>query len=1048
MSGRTHTPVDVVSNAHRSGNFLRVGRWLCWLQLWFLIFAWSSSAKAQASSKGATVTGRLLAHYQHTRWSATDGLPTSGVRTIRRSADGYLWLGSTNALVRFDGVRFVIIDSTREPALRSLVSGAVEPLLLDDRGVLWISRPDGALLHYRNGTFRVALAPDSIRGRVSSMTRDGLGRLWAMAARAFVIDTGGNARELALPPGVTYSDVQGLAADTGTGMWMGTRRGELWHLEAGGRFTREPIVYAGFGGVRPVLQSRDGVLWILNRGVEYRRDGRWWNVRSPQSSTGNVNGVRAAELPDGSVLVASRGYGLLRVHHGAVDEFIERDGLSDAVTRGVFVDVDGTVWISTDGGLDRLRRTMFRRIGPRDGLTLESPTLLHADGAGSIWLKDFGYPSLFRLDVGTALGETPIRITEVKAPQGRRYVPVGTRRGDGVWAFAGNSQLVTVRSTGVRPLRAQNWTDREPRLVLEARDGTLWIGFNNDGGGFGRVQNGRYAPLGAPELQPLSWGVFAVEDSVGGMWLQSERPAVLYHVVAGVIQSRHLSNVKGGFLYMTVEGGDTLWASQGADLVRFVGDRKTSVTIPSAVPLLRGESVALHATRGWLWLASSSGIGRLSMPALHRLADGRGAPPSVELMGVSDGLPASGLSVSIAQKATALDGNGRLWLATPAGLAVADLREAPPARVAPRTIIESVDVDGRSLVPDKPLILPSRPDRVVFRFTATAPSMPERVRLQFRLDGVDTSWQDVSGPRATTYTQLRHGRYTFRVRSWLDNWTEPVESQIALRVPAAWFESLWFALLLALLLVGAGVGVTRVVLRARARRASERLQARFEAEIGERNRLARELHDTLLQGFTGITLQLQAVQSQLPSSATDASASLERILQLADQSLRDARTMVWDMRAPSLDKFDLMSALESDGRAALGDSGIDFIVHCTGTPRRLADYVETALLRIGCEALANVRRHARASRITLRIDYSEAQVRLAVDDDGQGIASASFEPSPNGGWGVRGMRERAQQIGAHFAIGPSPEGGTRVEVVVPLDAAARSASASEPSSVL
>lgn len=1002
---------------------------------------------AQPTPTAPTVSGRRLTHYQHTRWTVTDGLPTSGVRTIRRSADGYLWLGSTNALVRFDGVRFVIIDSTREPTLRSSVSGAVEPLLLDDRGVLWISRPDGALLQYRNGTFRVALAPDSTRGRVSSLTRDGLGRMWAMAGRAFVIDTVGSAREVALPPGVTYPEVQGLAADTGTGMWIGTRRGELWHIDAGGRFTREPIVYAGYGGVRPLLQSRDGVLWLLNHGVEYRRDGRWWIVRSPQSATGEVNGVRAAELPDGSVLVASRGYGMLRVHRGAVDEFVERDGLSDAVTRGVFVDVDGTVWISTDGGLDRLRRTMFRRIGPRDGLTLESPTLLHADGAGSIWLKDFGYPSLFRLDVGTALDETPARVTEVRAPSGRRYMPVGESHGDGVWAFAGNSQLVAVRSTGVSPLRVQQWTDREPRLVLEASDGTLWIGFNNDGGGFGRVQNGRYAPLAAPELQPMSWGALAVEDSIGGIWLQSERPTVLFHVVAGVIQARHLPNENGRLLDLTVEGGDTLWATQGAGLVRFIGDRKTTVTIPSAVPLLRGASVALHATRGSLWLASSSGIGRLSLSAMHRMADRPGAPPSVELMGVSDGLPAPGLSVSLGN-ATALDRDGRLWLATPAGLAVADLREAPPARAAPRTIIESVEVDGRTLVPDKPLTLPSRPDRVVFRFTATAPSMPERVRLQFRLDGVDTSWQDVSGPRVTTYTQLRHGRYTFRVRSWLENWTEPVESQVALRVPAAWFESLWFALLLALLLVGAGVGVTRVVLRARTRRASERLQARFEAEIGERNRLARELHDTLLQGFTGITLQLQAVQSQLPSSATDASASLERILQLADQSLRDARTMVWDMRAPSLDKFDLMSALESDGQAALGDSGIDFTVHCTGTPQRLADYIETALLRIGCESLANARRHARATRVTLRIDYSEAQVRLTVDDDGQGIASASFEPSPNGGWGVRGMRERAQQIGAHFAIGPSPEGGTRVEIVVPLDAAARMVSPSAPRAAL
>jgi signal transduction histidine kinase/ligand-binding sensor domain-containing protein len=1035
---RHHSPtrINVLAAWLPCGLVTRVADALRWLRYLLAVSLWGVPVMAQPTAtsfapNGTGISGRRLAHYQHTRWSVADGLPISGVRSIRRSADGYLWLGTTDALVRFDGLRFVVIDSSMESALRSSVPGTFEPLLLDTRGALWISRPDGALLHYRNGRFSIARAPDSTRGRVSMLTRDGMGRLWAMASRPFVIDSAGTAHDVTLPPGVRIVDVQGMAADTGTGVWMGTRRGELWHISADGRSTREPIDYSGDGGVRPLLQSRDGALWMLNRGAEYLLNRRWWPVRSPQSASGAVNAVRAAELPDGSVLLASRGYGLIRLHHGVVDEFIEKDGLSDAVTRGLFVDVDGTIWISTDGGLDRLRRTLFMGIGRRDGLGMETPSLLHADGTGALWLKDFGYPSIFRVALRSSpRGLGPPQVTEVRPPAGARLLPMGARRGDGVWAIVGRSRLVVVRPTGISNLPLQNWTDHVPRRVVEARDGTLWIGFNNEGGAFGRVHNGRYAPFVAAELQPSSLAVHLVEDSLGGIWLQSARPAVLFHVVDGVTTARHRLSGNQSLSDIKVEGGDTLWAIQGSGLVRFIGDRQTTVSIPSAAPILRGEAAALHATRGWLWVASAGGIGRLPLAALHRVADNRGTPPSIEVLGVGDGLPTQGLSASGVQS-TALDREGRLWVATPAGLAVADLREPTIEHESPHTIIESVEVDGRVLNADERLVLPPRPDRVVFRFTATAPNVPERVRVQFRMDGVDTSWQEVSGPRQSTYTQLRHGRYTFRVRSWLEHRSEPVEAQLSLRVPPAWFESLWFALLLASSLVGAGVGVTHLVARARARRTSERQRVRFETELGERNRLARELHDTLLQGFTGITLQLQAVQSQLPATAVEASESLERILELADQSIREARSTVWDMRAPTLEQFDLVSALEADGRATLGECGASFTVCCTGTPRRLADHIETAMLRIGREALANARRHACATRIMLRLDYRESQLVLTIDDDGRGLASASFDPSPDGGWGVRGMQERAQQIGALFTIGRSPEGGTRVEVTVP-----------------
>jgi signal transduction histidine kinase/ligand-binding sensor domain-containing protein len=999
------------------------------------------AALARVSAAQTPVVERRLAHMHHTGWTDRDGLPSSGINATRRSRDGYLWIGASGGLLRFDGVRFVRFDSTNSPALRSRAVGAFVPQLVDRDGVLWISRPDGALVQYRDRTFHEILPANNNTGRISSITEDGLGRLWVNCDRLFIIDRQGATHTPVLPPGVTFEQVQGITPDTANGMWLGTRTGEMWHLAADGTSTRTPVEYSGDSGMRPLLQSRDGTLWILNNGVEYRQRGTWHGLRDPASPNGEVNAVRAVELPDSSVVVASRGHGLLRWRDGRVDRFAEQERLTDAVTRSVLLDEDGSLWVTTDGGLDRLRATPFITLGAADGLPFATPGLLFSDQGGAIWMKDFGHPALFLADGGIIRRDIgPIRFREFVAPPPGRYLVMGTSRrvAQDAWLMDNRLRLLHFTQGRITPYRPVDWPAHVPMRVFEDRRHGLWVAFNGSGGGYGVVRDGRFRRIPDSTSTAASWANRIIEDSLGNIWVARENPSELLRIVDDRIAERFTPAQGTTFEQMLVEGGDTLWATNGEHLARITSGQVSRVTVPGTGATLRGGSVAIQLARGYLWFASDLGIGRVHLDALHRAADGHAADttqaPHAEWFDTFDGLTSPKL-VGGDRSATLRSQDGRLWFATPAGLAVVDPDNMPARPARPRTLIESVVASGQDISLGSPVEIPPHPDRVEIRFTATALHIPDRVRLQYRLDGVDRDWQDVTGPRTTTYTQLRGGAYRFRVRSWMTGDTPGEEVTLALRVLPAWYETWWFVAVVVCAVTGVVVVSVRASLRARTRRAADRMQARFDAELGERTRIARELHDTLLQGFTGITLQLQAVQGQIQQSPAQAADSLEHILTLADGTLREARTMVWDIRAPELGEQDLAAALEGAVRSTINAESIALQFTVLGTRRRLAPSIETALLRIGREAVANAVKHSGATVIRVQLTFAAHEIALSVQDNGCGMNTTIPEPTSDGGrWGVRGMRERAAELDGSLSIASAGGQGTSISVVIPLPA--------------
>lgn len=974
-----------------------------------------------------------LLDLHHTAWGEREGLRIGAASRLARTPDGYLWLGSPNGLIRFDGIRFVTMDSTEAPQMVSLVSGDTRPLLVDRNGVLWVARPDGALVQYKNGMFRQVLAPDTSRGPMYRMVEDRGGGLWFIGRRELHTWRDDRLQRPALPAGVPDTGVIGVIPDTGAGVWIGTYAGGFWHLVAGrARHYRNPG--SSFDdAVRPLLQDRDGTLWVWGDGLQSLRGDQW--------SRRDLGRIRIAagdmkQAPDGSLWIATRGQGVLRLQGHSLESFTEDNGLTDAVTEEILIDQEGSIWASTDAGLDRFRAAPFSVIDRRNGLPFQSPRTILGASDGSIWAAEAGRRRVFHLDGGIVRGKPgPVSATLVSTAAGD--VPVGSARPDGVWLAGFNSGDLHRFSDGrhgpvlLDPARG----DPAVRRVFEDSRGNVWI--LPYGSGFGRLKDGRYLPIALPGESTQSWVFSLTEDGRGHLWISLAEHPVLYELRDGRVVTRldAASGLPGEIVGLAAQGSDTIWATTGQGiLLRIVGGDIDTLAIPAVARVMSLSSATIIGDEHDLWFASEDGLGKIPLATLNARMDGQPIDVVPRFFDALDGVPVGKMTRQNSAPAfKALD--GRIWFATPGGIAVVNPKVVATNAVPPIVHIEEASVAGLRIPLASTLSIGPNPERLEFRYTATGLRVPERMRLQYQLQGADGDWVEGNAARTATYTQLRPGNYRFRVRAWNeDGVPSPSEASIAIRVMPTWYEAWWFRLGLVLALLIGGAGSLAAWLRARSRVKVERLQAAFDAALAERTRLARDLHDTLLQGFTGITLQIQAARHSLAHSPVEADATLARVLDTADTTLRDARLMVWDMRAPELGHQELPQALESAARTSIAGLDIELEVVVAGSPRRLSLSSETAALRIAREAVVNAVKHAAPSRIGVELVYEERLLRLSVRDDGRGFPPGAEHLAAGGGhWGIKGMRERATRAGGTLEITGAAGKGTTLSLNLPVE---------------
>ncbi|MBZ5619308.1 MAG: hypothetical protein LAQ69_11385 [Acidobacteriia bacterium] len=951
---------------------------------------------------------KSLTQYSRLVWTQQDGLPQDTIRAIAQTPDGYLWLGTDEGLARFDGYEFVVFDKSN----CALPGNSITALASAGNGALWIGTSNG-LAEYRDRQFHTYTTKQGLPDNaISGLYEDHGGTLWIVA-------------------GVYLSRFQD------------------------GKFTNfAPDADLPVTSVRQIREDRHHDLWVAGFSRVVKMSGsQFVTMIDPKILNGDIVTSMVADRHDNFWIGGSAGI-LKRSPTGEIRRYGARDGLPDQLVRALWEDRDGNIWAGTNLGIARLDGDRF--VTPRDGDNRNSVRCLFEDREGNLWVGSNSGLTRYRDDILTVYGKSEgLPSDEPNAVfqdhSGRIWVGF---HDSGLMLFSGGGNRVFTTRDGL--------PNNEIFSIRETRDGDLLIGAR---GGLVRMHGTRFTTFVPPD--PLGRvNVFdAMEESTGRIWLATPGGLAELHankirfVIPGppllVSSMVTLANGRDGALWAGTYGKG-LWRIKGDDTKLFTtADGLASDEIRSLYQdpdgtlwvgtfggglnaLREGKFLKFTAKDGLLsdnvsdladdgeslWLSTTRGICRIAKRQLWEFAQHQRPRLEPVNYGVEDGLRSAQCSPSFPVGSGGYRAaNGQIWFTTSRGLAVFDPGARKPSPLAPSVQLVEIAVDGALVDLGHGTRLGPKSERIQIRYTGIHLRAPERVRYSHMLEGLDPAWTEAGNRRVINYNSLRHGHYRFRVKAEVPG-APPSEQSYAFEVLPQFYERAWFRLLCAAMLAACAWAVYQLRLR--------QIRYRFALVLEERARLAREIHDTLAQGFVGISSQLDAVAMCLADQTTPARTFLDLARRMARHSLTEARRSVMDLRASALEGQDLAAALESGTRMWTAGSGVGVDVDITGTPGALPQEMEQHLLRIAQEAVANALKHAGASKISVKLHMEAGKLYLRIQDNGRGFEEDGVFASRGGHFGLIGMRERAERLGGELQLSSHPGEGTEVEVKVPL----------------
>lgn len=982
-----------------------------WLGLW--LFGALGAARAHALDPA-----KALTQYGHDHWTSNRGLPVTAVEVLSRTADGYLWIGTEEGLVRFDGVRFTVFDQYNTPGLANHNVRALYPRR---QGGLWVGTWRGLFRFERGRATAVPVIPEDPKVVMEALYEAPDGTLWVgtQGYGAVRLDPSGRrpAVRYGTREGLPHDVVWSLAGDRDGSLWIGTHTG-LARLRQGKVETFEDqLVQCSVGGFFP---GPDGSWWIATgAGLAHYRNGRFRLYTQADGLLGAAVDAIWVE-PRGTVWIGTRS-GLSRFEPdrpgpAALSHFRVEDGLADRIVRALWMDPEGSLWIGTrGGGLERLRDGKFTLYGKPEGLADSVVNTMVQDREGAVWFGTRrGLTRRGPDGTMTSWGEKQGLVSD--------FVTTLLLARDGtLWVGTAAGMSRSVRGPGGDIERFEIFRKEDPWLYTfisslhEDAAGGIWI--SSSYLGLARWADGRLRTFTAEDgLAPAPIAVI-LGSRDGGLWLGAEGGLLRYR--DGVFTRVALADGKAEEVYSLYEEADgTLWIGTfGSGLQRLRGNRVQAVTAQQGLY----DNVILQILedgQGSFWLASNRGIARVSKAEIGEVLAGRRPKVACTVFDTADGLRSRSAMAGDFPNALR-DRDGHLWFATDGGAVEVDPRRLPANRLAPPVEIEGLAVDGR---PAATSTLPPGSNRLELAYTALTFLAPERVRFKVRLAGFDRTWVEMGNRRTASYTNLPPGPYTFEVLAAnADGVWSRRPAKLSFSLAPRFYQTAWFQILVVAFVLLAGWLLYRVRTRA--------LAARYQAVVGERTRIARELHDTLAQGLAGVALQLEAAASE--GAPPPVRSGLERARSLVRETLAAARRSVWNLRAAELEDRDLREALDELARTLTSGQGPKIAVRCSGVARPLPERVEENLFRISQEAITNALKHARAESIRVELAFEERQVRLSVEDDGTGFASRRNDPGePH--FGLMVMKERAEALAGRLAVLTRDGQGTAVTVEVPL----------------
>jgi len=994
---------------------------------WATLLIFCLSALLSAGVASAYDGNLLLSQYQHTAWLSKDGAPT-GIHAIAQTDDGYLWLAAEEGLYRFDGQTF-----ERVPTPGGKVPGKsyAYALVAQPGGALWVGfrRGDGLGL-LKDGKF--TRLPATMGHEVNFMAADSHGTIWAQIDYSLYRIKGMQAEVLAGTWNVpAHIDI--LAVDHADSVWVTTSDWRLLRLPPGANQFSQYSDHFPVAGIAVDLQ---GGLWGSN---QYGT----WNLEARRNQPGAVRHSIESKLlgtmlfdRDGALWV-QRNPGLSRIADPteALDDRINRvppsstlsaeQGLSSETIYSMFEDSVGNIWTGTSKGLDRFRRTALTPVKlPGRALSYA----MASAGTDAVWAGNWAGP-LMKVN-GKQLQKYPEVGPAVKFIRHDSKGGVWAGGGNGLWHSSGGDRFKQY------PVDEDFIADSLRAVEFDAAGG-LWI----SGGGPGRlahVVDGKWTEASPAAGFPSKGSPKClVKDAEQRIWACFGTDP--FFIVGNT--ARKLSSLASGLDIGTISvvqpHGSRIWLGGYTGLAVFDGKRVLNIRRSDGLSFGEVGGIA-ELANGDLWLHNRTAALRIPADDLKAVLAGTRGAVDVETFDELDGLYGT-LSASSPLPSLVQGDDGRLWFATDAGLAWLDPARRGNTLPMPPLHIRSLIADGTTYDLAARPQLAARNKLVELTYSATALTTPSRVRFKYRLDGIESDWQDVGTRRTAYFNDLPPGDYVFRVKSTDEygRWND-AETKLEFGVAAAWYQTAWFKSAVVALIALAVWMLHRWRAHHLLRLAEDSHQLQMQTRMAERDRIARDLHDTILQGTTGLVLNLQVAINRLGLSDADRQ-HVEALLAQADQATEEARTRVTGLRTGLEPSTGFAEALRGIGEHLANDAGIAFELVPAPHEWNLDEHARDQLALIVREAVGNACQHANARSIMIRLEEQPGERVIRVIDDGVGFAvdEAASAAKASGHWGLFGMEERAAEIGARLHIRSASGRGTQVVIVVPATDAKR-----------
>ena len=968
-----------------------------------------------------------LAQLYHSSWNAKDGLSGS-VNALAQTTDGFLWIGTTDGLYRFDGLYFELY----KPERNELPSVAVSALLALPDGSLLIGYLRGGASLLKDGRVtNYSEAQGFPVGRVRSFARDYDGTIWAGVVGGFTRFDGSRWHTIRMDWNYPSKSAWTLHVDHQGTLWVTTGSGIMF-LPKGEKMFQETGVKAE--AVFAFAQAPDGTMLFHDNGQH--------TVRAFQPSTDTRTDLLpqfniAAEAihfdRDGALWLAGDGVsrvpfpnrlsGRVSETSKEVERFTEDQGLTENLAQAILEDREGNIWVGTGGGLDRFR---FRNVSwfPFPSGTTHFSLVTGVNG--EVWAGSHGatpWPMARVTDATPVKGGPTNVFTAYRDPGGAIWISAQDkflRWQNGVFTNipAPEEMMRLVRSS----------TTKDPIVVSSiTRDagGTMWVSYG--GAGEFQLKDGVWKFVKIIDEHPDWAASYAFTDSAQKVWLvYSDR---LIAVDGANIRTYAVpQGLTIGPLNIVAGRDRQLWAG-GQSGLAFLKDDRFHALHTTATELGSITGIVVRNNDG-LWLAASPGIVHIPEGEVQQALRQPGYRVSYEVFDLVSDLPEQLQrgSVHVYSSGVVESSDGLLWFATRSGIARLNPAHIVRNPMPPPITIRSIVADDKYYSPLTNAALPALTKNLRLDYTALSLSVPERVRFRYKLENWDRDWQEAGTRRQAFYTNLSPGNYVFLVAASNNDgvWNQEAAT-FRFSVAPAWYQTAWFRLLcLALFLFLAWLAY-----QYRVRQLSRAMSARFDERLAERTQLAREFHDTFLQTIQGSKMVADDALDG-PGDPTRLRRAIEQISTWLTQATEEGRAALNSLRTSTTERNDLTDALRRATQNGLlpTSMAVDFTV--IGEAKEMHPIVRDEVYRIGYEAIRNSFMHSHGKRLEVRLKYAQ-DLSVSIKDDGAGIDPTILANGKHGHFGLQGMRERAERIGGKFTLTSSATHGTEISVVIPGD---------------